>query len=400
MKYYPRYRISLFFVSLALTVLLPPSGFVQEAGDLGGDINRIPVIPEHHTHLVRGVVWSPADTSTDTWPGDPNNANVRRVEFGKWYESDIPLLEAMNVNTVRTSIDFGYDKVLGPIGMDILDLCHQNDIQVIMTVDDAINDLDRIGNTVNYYKDHPAIMMWLVGNEWNINKYYGVASTVLEAAERTETAAQLIRSLDPTRPVATSYGEIDIDADGLRLADTQNYVNNICPSVDVWMLNIYRGREFSNLFDQWRSITTKPMLLGEFGIDAYDSRIQQVDEATQAEWDVSLWDDILRNRHLMGNFRIRRGSGTGSIRYTSIVVNGGGAVFEWNDEWWKGGLYYQQDAGGWESGAFLDGMGNEEYFGIVDIHRDPRQVYHALALAFEPDYMPPTKTIEVRVENE
>ncbi len=126
---------------------------------------------------------------------------------------------------------------------------------VIMTVDDAINDTSRVTAAVNFYKNHPAVLMWMLGNEWNINRYYGVASSVTDAAQRTQTAAALIKSLDSNHPVSTSYGDIDIDGDGLRLADTQHYVNDVAPSVDIWGLNIYRGPSFGTLFAQWASIS-------------------------------------------------------------------------------------------------------------------------------------------------
>lgn len=153
--------------------------------------------------------------------------------------------------------------------MTILDRFYNEGIMVIMTVDDGINDLSRVEHVVNFYKNHPALLMWMLGSEWNLNLYFGVASSVQDAAQRTERAAALIKTLDTHHPVATSYGEIDINANGLRLADTQTYVNTICPSVDTWGLNIYRGKTFGTLFDQWSSITTKPLFLGEFGTDAF-----------------------------------------------------------------------------------------------------------------------------------
>lgn len=338
-------------------------------------------------YTIRGVDYSPASRATNTSNTDPNNANIRRLEFGTWYPTDIPLLKAMKVNTVRLFIDPGFDNSLGPVGRLMLDEFYRNDIMVIMTVDDAINNTTRAQQVVNYYKDHPAILMWSLGSEWNINRYFGVASSVLNAAQRTQTAAALIEPLDANHPLATSYGEIDINATGLRLADTQNYVNNICPSVDIWSLNIYRpkGLTFRDLFNQWISISTKPMFLGEFGVDAFHATSLTnpnppgaVNEAEQAQWDVELWDDIVRN--------------LSAVNPAKAAL--GGTVFAWNDEWWKVQFTAgSQESGGWFSGGFPDGMGNEEYFGIVDIDRATRQVHGALTAAFDPAYVPPPITM-------
>jgi hypothetical protein len=327
-------------------------------------------------YVARGVNWSPASKTTATSPADPRNAVVRRPEFGTWAEIDAPLLAAMHVNTVRTPIDPGVDAAHGPIGLAVLDALYAEGIMVIMTVDDGINDLTRVEHAVRFYKDHPAILMWLLGNEWNLNRYFGVAASTSDAAERTETAAALIKTLDPHHPVATSYGDIAIDAPGLRLTDTARYVNTIAPSVDLWLLNIYRGASFGTLFEEWRSITTKPMLIGEFGTDAFETTTSplsacdtagMVDEAVQASWALGLWSEIARNL---------------SARSTADVTVGG-LVFSWVDEWWKVSPHGRQDCGGFAHGGHPDGFSNEEYYGIVDIDREPRRIYEVLRTAFE-----------------
>jgi hypothetical protein len=251
-------------------------------------------------YIIRGVNWSPASQNTNTSNNDPNNANVRRPEFGIWAATDIPLLRAMNVNTVRLLIDPGPNAA----GRSVLDQLYHNGIMAIVTVDDAVNDTNRVQQVVNFYKDHPAVLLWMLGSEWNINRYFGVAASVPEAAQRTQNAAALIKTLDTNHPVATSYGDIDINADGQRLSDTQHYVNNVCTSVDVWGLNIYRGSNFGLVFSQWKSISSKPMFIGEFGTDALRTTNYPplmcpvsgvVDEAAQASWDLSLWNDLALN---------------------------------------------------------------------------------------------------------
>jgi hypothetical protein len=122
-------------------------------------------------YVIRGVFWSPAGPTTNTTPSDRNNANVRRPEYGKWYLQDIPLMAAMHVNTVRLSIDPGFDATLGPVGLAVLDELHRHGIMAIITVDDGIASAARIAGAVAYYRHHPAVLMWSLGSEWNINRW-------------------------------------------------------------------------------------------------------------------------------------------------------------------------------------------------------------------------------------
>jgi hypothetical protein len=344
------------------------------------DGSLMPSVP----FVINGICWSPASKTTNTSINDPNNVYIRRVEFLNWHQVDIPLIKRMNANTIRTFMDFGE----GDTTKNILDKLYCNDIMVIMTVDDAINDTARIRRIVQANKNHPAILMWMIGNEWNINRYYGVASSVLNAAQRTQVAAALIKSLDPNHPVAAGYGDIDINDEGRRLEDTKNYVNNICTAVDVWGLNIYRGSSFGALFFQWKSITGKPMFLSEYGTDAFrsdnanPSPTGHVDEQMQANWDITLWKEIYRNcsAHHPANTTL------------------GGTAFSLTDEWWKVPPFNSQETGGY-AGPFPDGFSNEDYPGILDIDRKKRAAYDTLRAGFHPSYNVPASSIVFKAES-
>lgn len=324
---------------------------------------------------MRGVNWSPSSRNTLTSPSDPNNVAVRRPEYAKWQQTDLPLIAAMNANTVRVAMDFGTSPADGASGLAVLDACWERGIMVVMTVDSGINDTSNARDVVAFYRSHPAILMWSLGNEWNFNRYYGAASSIADAARRTETAAAIVKALDPAHPVVSSFGEIDMHQAGLRLADAADYINRVCKSVDVWSLNIYRGRSFGALFEQWKAISPKPMFLGEFGIDAFRSSVVSnpnppgaLDEAQQADWDAALW------RHLARNLS--------AANPNSAAI--GGCVHEFNDQWWKLAPATSQQTGGLVSDAFPDGMSSEEIFGICDIDRKPRQAYEALKSAYNP----------------
>ena len=308
-------------------------------------------------YVVKGVCWSPASIGTI---GPNYDEAGMRSELGKWADTDIPLISGMNANTIRTFQDFG---LTGDYPIKdwkyILDECYANNIMVIVTVDRCIGDTTRIKNIVTQYKNHPAILMWLVGNEWPINMLYGAYPDISSCASAVQTAAQLIKTLDQNHPVATSLGDINSPSLGV----ITDIISKKCPSVDVWCFNLYRGKNFGNLFDQWRDValsyTAKPMVITEFGCDAYDSDLNKEDDTGQRTYEYYQWQDIAKNL-----------SADDPSRTCS-----GGCVFEFNDEWWKTGSPFTQDTGGWATNNCPDGFASEEWWGLVDINRNPRPAY-------------------------
>jgi hypothetical protein len=39
----------------------------------------------------------------------------------------------------------------------------------------------------------------------------------------------------------------------------------------IWMVNIYRGNTFGTLFAEYAKVSGKPLLIGEYGVDAFDA---------------------------------------------------------------------------------------------------------------------------------
>jgi hypothetical protein len=50
-------------------------------------------------------------------------------------------------------------------------------------------------------------------------------------------------------------------------------------------------------------------------------------------------------------------------------------------------------------GGHPDGFANEEYFGLLDIHRRPRAAYAALRDGYRADFVPPPLTMELRASS-
>ena len=327
--------------------------------------------PVHY--VIQGVAWSPSSHDT------PDIFSVRRAEFGKWYVADIQRLREMHANTVYTFLDFGP----GVEGLRVLDNLYKNGLKAIVTVDEnGTGNTNKLLEVVTAYRNHPAILAWCIGNEWNINFYHGLWGDYYTAAAFTESLARLTKELDPNHPVVSTHGDI-------YPPEMSTLVNQLCTSVDIWGLNVYRGPSFTTLFDDWAALTDKPMLLSEYGTDAYRTLMLKVDpvlgdlvsvdgavdEVTQANWNRGLWREIATR--------------LSATRLTHVCL--GGTVFEWSDEWWKaqamfGGQVGRHDNLGfytsWNPLGHPDSVANEEWFGQVATDREPRLSYRH----FQEDY--------------
>ncbi len=101
-----------------------------------------------------------------------------------------------------------------------------------------LDSADSIKATVNKLKDHPAILMWALGNEWNYNGLYA-SKPVSECIALIENAAKAIKSVDSKHPVSTIYGEIPSSSTVAAL-----------PSVDAWGLNMW----VSHIYHAFRNL--------------------------------------------------------------------------------------------------------------------------------------------------
>jgi hypothetical protein len=283
----------------------------------------------------------------------------------------------MGVNVVRVYHDFG----TGPQAFAILDEFYRHHIHVIITVDSPrqgmVADTQSLTAVVDAYKNHPAILMWAIGNEWDLNNldtgfYNGTFATLADAASFIEQAAELVKSLDSNHPVVTFMADphiIDVhplspEAFPFTTARpyTSEIVSSLVPSVDIWGFNVYRGSSFQDVFQMWQSISTKPMLIGEFGADSYDHRVTAENQPMQAQFDGSLWDELY-------------------FELSAERINGpavGGLVYEFQDEWWKNGDPSQHKVSSEHNSGQPDGFNDEEWFGLTTIDRQPKEAYAAM----------------------
>lgn len=279
---------------------------------------------------------------------------------------DMAMLRAMGANTIRTWAQ--------PPDTALLDACYNGGIEPIRVIlcfwvpqDPGINYASpstalaietEFRDVVDQFKDHPALLAWGIGNENNCNyarplsEWYALANDLAAAAYEEEGAVYHPCVL--VNGGLRDLGDSSIGSDDLSL-----------DMIDIWGVNIYPGATFHCTFKYFDTMSMKPLVATEYGIDAMDHRVFAEYEATQADFVTAQWRELR----------------AGCI---------GGSVMAYSDEWWKAGSPSTQDYGGYYTSAHPDGFSDEEWWGIVrpidngaapDI-LEPRQVYFDLGREF------------------
>ena len=161
-------------------------------------------------------------------------------------------------------------------------------------------------------------------------------------------AALAMKSADGSHPVAICNGDVlflDIVAEE-------------CPDVDIYGTNMYRGVSFTDAFERIKNEYGKPVMLTEFGADAFNALTNQEDQRAQAYYMVGNWKEIYENAAGLGKAN------------NSI----GGFTFQFSDGWWKYGqttnLDVHDNNATWVNGGYPhdteNGSNNmnEEWFGV------------------------------------
>lgn len=362
-----RARRALAFVALALVAAA--SGCVRGAGGGGGGeaparvtVEDGGLLVDGRPFVVKGVVYSPVPPGIDPLGKDESWTWIDHPEI---YERDFALMKRMGANSIRvvdTSLDVARVERM-------LDSAHEHGIRVVLGLRGPVGldagegpvrerALAETRDLVRAYRSHPAVLMWLFGNEVNY-RYQG--ENVRDWYSLLGEMAELARDLDGNHPVATANNALNGLDDLLDLA----------PAVDVYGTNQYAPDSTDFVRSLVPTFASRapgmPFLVTEFGADAWGSDVGREDEATQAR--------ILRE-----NWRAL----ASLAPPTGPVV--GGFVFEWSDEWWKGG-----DAGSpnpeasWQppnpGSLLLDRTFSEEFFGVMRTTREglePRAAFAAL----------------------
>lgn len=245
------------------------------------------------------------------------------------------------------------------------------------------------------YKDTPGLLLFLLGNENNYGLFWAGAETEdfpdeedkkREVGEKRgrpmyklmNDAVLKMKAIDTSHPVAICNGD-------LLFADI---VAEECKDVDIYGVNMYRGKSFGDAFERVKNELNKPILFTEFGSDAFNAITNKEDQKMQAFFMVENWKEIYQNAAGLGK------SGN------SI----GGFTFQFSDGWWKFGqttnLDIHDNNASWSNGGYYldlepgENNMNEEWFGVCakgptnerglyDLY--PRAAYYALKEAHSLD---------------
>jgi beta-galactosidase/beta-glucuronidase len=167
--------------------------------------------------------------------------------------------------------------------------------------------LQEVTELAETYQDTPGLLLYLLGNENNYGLFWGGAETEdIPTEDRASTAraqhmyqlfdqaAVAMKAIDKSHPVALCNGDL------LFL----DIVAKECPNVDIFGVNVYRGISFGDLFERVKNEYGKPVLLTEFGADAFNAITMEEAQREQAYYNVGNWKEIYEK--LLQNFQSRR----------------------------------------------------------------------------------------------
>lgn len=179
---------------------------------------------------------------------------------------------------------------------------------------------------------HPAIVGYLFGNEMNYNYGANTNDSVWYPYLNSVLAAGKL--IDANRLMSTANGQI---------AQVQTY-DSVMTSMDVWGANMYQNTAMAGVEDKLSLWTTKPFIFTEYGNDRYDTTVGAENPVGQSRMVTSLMRDIDTMPNISGSY-----------------------LFEWCDEWWKGGNDSTQLPGGFtpDNNDPFDNYSNEAYYGIT-----------------------------------
>lgn len=173
-------------------------------------------------------------------------------------EKFLDKLAAAGGNSIRT---------WGPDRLDtLLDEAHKQGLTVTVGIwlgherhgfnyndaDQVSEQYERARKIIERYKDHPAVLLWGIGNE--MEGYANGDNAAIWSA--VNNIATLAKKLDPNHPTMTVVAEIG--------GDRVKNIHRLCPDLDIVGINSYGGA--ATLPERYRKAGgTKPYIVTEFG---------------------------------------------------------------------------------------------------------------------------------------
>ena len=281
----------------------------------------------------------------------PKMKEFKEIPLSTW-EKDFQMLKKSGTNTIRT---------YAPLPPELLDLAEKYDLMVIETIvypnsstdynshgqrQQLINEAVRI---VKRDKLRKCILMWSIWNDapfhWesggNVVERFGFE----KVNKFLEEIYKAVKKEDKNHPV-TAANMLDLPGDNLGFDFLDAIGCNAYIGIDKqkgWHRGVYTQSEARADVDKLVNVSkryNKPVYIAETGYSTFCKGRRQ--------------DEIIG--------RQIRSSGN---ELSGIVI------FEWADEWWKGGNPMVQD------------NHIEEHWGITDAYRKPKSGYQAVSELFQ-----------------
>ena len=298
------------------------------------------ILVNENPYLIKGICYHPVPKGS------------KDLSFNS-LDQDLALMVEAGINTIRVYVPID--------NKDVLDKIHDAGLKVIIGFGyNQGGRFDILSGTfvdyINTFKNHPAILMWELGNEYNYHPEW-FEGDIKNWYKALKEATHLAHENDTNHPVTTAHGDLP---DALALS--------ICTNIDVWGMNSYRWDNPEAIFSEWEALSHKPMYLSEAGGDSYmtisrDGYEAGSNEKAQADANKNILNAIFKNQDICS----------------------GVTMFSFTDGWWKAGNPEKQDPGGWapnSSGVPYDGAPNEEYWGMVDIDRNKKEAFEIISTKY------------------
>ncbi|MDP3789440.1 MAG: hypothetical protein Q8R48_03445, partial [Candidatus Omnitrophota bacterium] len=253
--------------------LIDVSSPVKPASICGVKVEGNGLIVDTSPYKIKGIAYQPTPRGVVPWAS--NWANDARI-----FDRDFPVLTGINVNTIRT-----WSRVTSTL----MDSAAQYGIKVIAGywIDPAVDYSDPTQRAnikadfksyVAQFKNKPALLFWAIGNAQNrdvpLNKLPYWYSLVNEMAYEAFTEERLFY-----HPVAVVNDSLGFVGDPTVGSD-----DAAMKYLDIWGTEVLTGATFGGYFDAYSILSTKPLWIAAYGVDAYDNNTGLEDQATQASW--------------------------------------------------------------------------------------------------------------------
>ncbi|HLP09440.1 MAG TPA: hypothetical protein VK178_14855 [Opitutaceae bacterium] len=329
--------------SLVLVFLLVAAAIVPRA-EATFTVSGRRLLRDGHVFEVQGVCYHPVPIGT-TATTTPAWGDYCTGTFADLHARDLPLLRALGANTVRV---YGWDPDVAHA--EFLDACTNNGdrpltVLVNLWIDPATDWSDstavaslatRFAALETSLAGHPAVLAVLLGNETDTSNSNSAKPAYWAALD---TIAAAIKAVNPARLVSIPI------TDNLAAVPT---AEPLLAHIDFWSLQLYRGTSFGSFFTDFAARSNRPVVLTEFGLDAYDhanTREYPNAAAFPAQTVAGLWAEILG----------------------AAETCAGGCVFEFSDDWTKIAGATTHESGGTAHPALPDGYLDEEWFGLYTV---------------------------------